>query len=70
MKVLAYTKTAIALDDHNGIAYPGEQTLNRRRQSEKDGVMIDESMWAKVTGTWLLLNRMLEQWVLNIDYWI
>lgn len=47
-EIISYTKTAVALEPGGDIAYPGEQTLRRRKQSENEGVTVDETMWRKV----------------------
>ncbi|MBS1597714.1 MAG: 3-dehydro-L-gulonate 2-dehydrogenase [Bacteroidetes bacterium] len=47
-EIIAYTKTAIPVEAGTEIAYPGEQTLKRRIQSEKEGIIVDETMWKKV----------------------
>jgi len=46
-EIIAYTKTAVPLEGSD-IAYPGEHTLMKRRQSEKEGVTVDETIWNKV----------------------
>ena len=49
-EIISYTKTS--RPDHKGssIAYPGENTLKTRAQSLKDGVLVDNKIWAQVLG--------------------
>ena len=46
-KILAYTKNAQNIEGET-IYYPGEKTLQTRRQNEKDGIPVDDIMWQKL----------------------
>jgi 3-dehydro-L-gulonate 2-dehydrogenase len=49
-EIINYTKTS--RPEHKGgtISYPGENTLRTREKSLKEGVLVDEKIWAKVLG--------------------
>jgi 3-dehydro-L-gulonate 2-dehydrogenase len=48
-EIINYTKTS---DTENGkeILYPGENMLRTRERNMKDGVLVDEKIWAEVLG--------------------
>lgn len=47
-QILAYTKTSGLEDPDKAIRYPGESTLATRVKNLKEGVLVDEEIWAKV----------------------
>jgi 3-dehydro-L-gulonate 2-dehydrogenase len=47
-KILLFTKTDGDGNIREGIAFPGENTLERRKQNEKDGIPINEKIWNDV----------------------
>jgi 3-dehydro-L-gulonate 2-dehydrogenase len=47
-EVISYTKTSRPEHEGGAIFYPGENTLLNREKSLKDGVWVDEAIWAKV----------------------
>jgi 3-dehydro-L-gulonate 2-dehydrogenase len=49
-EIIAYTKTSRPVSEGQSIFYPGENTLMTREKSLKDGVLVDEKIWAKVLG--------------------
>lgn len=44
-EMLQYVKSSTPVKPGGTIAYPGENTLKTRRESEKKGVLVDERMW-------------------------
>lgn len=46
--ILQYVKNSTPIQEGKEVAYPGENTLKTRLQSEQEGVLIDETMWAKL----------------------
>jgi len=46
--IIAYTKTSQPEHEGGSISYPGENTLKTREKSLKEGVLVDECIWAKV----------------------
>ena len=49
-EIIAYTKTSRPEHEGSTISYPGENTLRTREKSLKEGVLVDERIWAKVLG--------------------
>jgi len=49
-EIIAYTKTSRPEHAGGAISYPGENTLRTREKSLKEGVLVDEGIWAKVLG--------------------
>jgi 3-dehydro-L-gulonate 2-dehydrogenase len=49
-EIISYTKTSRAEHKDGSISYPGENTLRTREKSLKEGVLVDERIWAKVLG--------------------
>lgn len=49
-EIIAYTKTSRLEHEGGIISYPGENTLQTREKSLKEGVLVDERIWAKVLG--------------------
>lgn len=47
-EVLKYVKSSTPEDPTKPIAYPGENTLKTRIQSEREGVLVNEEMWEKL----------------------
>ena len=47
-EIIAFSKSAGIAEPNGSIAYPGEQTLIRRKKSESEGIPVDETMWTKV----------------------
>jgi 3-dehydro-L-gulonate 2-dehydrogenase len=47
--ILDYTKSSRPENEGMEILYPGENTLRTRKKSLKEGVWVDEKIWAKVT---------------------
>ncbi len=47
-EIISYTKTS--RPEHEGIqvSYPGENSLNTRAKSLKEGVLVDEKIWKQV----------------------
>ena len=48
-QIISYTKTSAAESDSE-ILYPGENMLRTRERNLKDGVLVDEKIWAEVLG--------------------
>ena len=48
-QIISYTKTSAAENDSE-IRYPGENMLRTRERNMKDGVLVDEKIWAEVLG--------------------
>jgi 3-dehydro-L-gulonate 2-dehydrogenase len=48
--IIDYTKSSRTDGESGEILYPGENTLRTRQRSLKDGVWVDEKIWAKVTA--------------------
>jgi 3-dehydro-L-gulonate 2-dehydrogenase len=46
-EIISYTKTS-ATENGNEILYPGENMLRTRERNMKDGVLVDEKIWAEV----------------------
>lgn len=44
-EVLQYAKNSTPVKPGGTIAYPGENTLKKRKESEEKGVLVDEKMW-------------------------
>ncbi|HYE54757.1 MAG TPA: 3-dehydro-L-gulonate 2-dehydrogenase [Chitinophagaceae bacterium] len=44
-EIIRYTKDSEPVDAQTGIYYPGERTLQTRRKSETEGVLVDETIW-------------------------
>ncbi len=49
-EIIAYTKTSRLVREGGSSAYPGENTLRTREKSLKEGVLVNEAIWAKVLG--------------------
>ena len=49
-EIISYTKTSEPEHKGGSIAYPGENTLQTREKSLKEGVLVDERIWKKVLG--------------------
>lgn len=49
-EILNYTKSSRPEKEGGAIYYPGENTLRTREKSLKEGVWVDEKIWAKVQG--------------------
>jgi 3-dehydro-L-gulonate 2-dehydrogenase len=47
-EIISYTKTSRPEREGGEISYPGENTLRTREKSLRDGVFVDEQIWAKV----------------------
>lgn len=47
-EILQYTKGSTPAARGGRISYPGENTLRKRLQSEKEGVLVNEEIWAQV----------------------
>jgi len=47
-EIISYTKTSRPEHEGGTISYPGENTLRTREKSLKEGVLVDERIWAKV----------------------
>jgi len=47
-EIISYTKTSRTEHEGGTISYPGENTLRTREKSLKEGVLVDERIWAKV----------------------
>ncbi|MDB5288093.1 MAG: 2,3-diketo-L-gulonate reductase [Mucilaginibacter sp.] len=46
-EIISYTKTS-ATENGNEILYPGENMIRTRERNMKDGVLVDEKIWAEV----------------------
>ncbi len=49
-EIISYTKTSRPEHQGGSILYPGENTLRTREKSLKEGVLVDDKIWAKVLG--------------------
>ena len=49
-EIINYTKTSRPEHEGGSISYPGENTLRTREKSLKEGVLVDEKIWAEVKG--------------------
>jgi len=49
-EIISYTKTSRPVKEGLSIFYPGENALNTREKSLKEGVWVDERIWEKVLG--------------------
>jgi 3-dehydro-L-gulonate 2-dehydrogenase len=47
-EILSYTKSSRLEKEGGSISYPGENTLNARKKSLAEGVLVDERIWEKV----------------------
>jgi 3-dehydro-L-gulonate 2-dehydrogenase len=47
-EILRYVKESTPASEGETISYPGERTLQTRRESEKEGVPVNEEIWAQV----------------------
>ena len=47
-EIIAYSKSGPPMHAGQPPNYPGERTLKTRQKNERDGVPVDESIWAKV----------------------
>lgn len=47
-EVIAFAKSSAPVDQHSTVRYPGEQTLEHRRKSEREGVEVNDEIWEKV----------------------
>jgi len=47
-EIISYSKTSTPESEGKSIAYPGENTLKTREKSLKEGVWVDERIWAQV----------------------
>lgn len=46
--IVDYTKSSRPAEGKGDIRYPGEGTLNTRRENEKEGIPVSQEMWQKV----------------------
>ncbi|WP_316812104.1 3-dehydro-L-gulonate 2-dehydrogenase [Pedobacter heparinus] len=49
-EVIAYTKNGGTVKPGEQVSYPGERTLQTRRENEEKGIPVNEEMWMKVKG--------------------
>ena len=47
-EIIAYSKSGPPLHAGQPPSYPGERTLKTRQKNDKDGIPVDDSIWAKV----------------------
>jgi 3-dehydro-L-gulonate 2-dehydrogenase len=47
-EILDFAKSSKRINDDRPISYPGENTLKTRHQNTKEGVLVDEKIWAEV----------------------
>jgi 3-dehydro-L-gulonate 2-dehydrogenase len=49
-EILNFAKSSDRVDADKPISYPGENTLRTRNRNIKEGVLVDEKIWAEVQG--------------------
>lgn len=47
-EIIEFAKTSSTVDNAVSIRYPGEQTLRQRKKSEKEGILVNETIWEQV----------------------
>jgi 3-dehydro-L-gulonate 2-dehydrogenase len=47
-EIVNYTKNSESVAPGEQVNYPGERTLQTRRKSEKEGVLVNEEIWAQI----------------------
>ena len=47
-QIIQYTKSSAPAEPGGRISYPGENTLATRRFNEKNGIPVDERIWAEL----------------------
>ena len=47
-RIIDYTKSSGLINDEGEIRYPGESSLAKRRQNEKEGIPVNEEIWNEV----------------------